>query len=156
MDIKRELFRDHEDHERALVQLARLLEARRPLAELRQCWTDFEQNLFEHLFTEERYLFSVAVQAHRLEIQQLRAEHRQIRQAMGGIGVSLALDALKRQDIDDLRALLLAHGAHEERSLHRWLEIDEGIMAHRGVLAIRSRRERSSSHSRACSKAARE
>ncbi|HYQ42259.1 MAG TPA: hemerythrin domain-containing protein [Polyangiaceae bacterium] len=152
MDVKRELIRDHEDHERLLEQLTRKLEARPPLAELRQCWADFEENLFDHLATEERYLFSVAVQAHRLEIQQLRAEHGQIRRAMGAISVSVALDTLSKQEIDDLRALLVAHVAHEERSLHHWLEIDEGIMAQRGVLAICSRRERASARLRAASK----
>jgi len=153
MDVKRELIRDHEDHDRLLEQLTRALEARRPLAELRQCWVDFEENLLDHLAAEEQYLFTVAIQAHRLEIQQLRAEHRQIRQDMGGISASLALGTLKQRELDELRALLRTHGEHEERSLHCWLEIDEGIMAHRGVLAIRNRRERACARQQAGAKA---
>ena len=153
MDMKTELLRDHEDHELLLAKLGQALEARRPTAELRRCWTDFEENLLDHLDTEERYLFSVTAQAHRLEIEQLRAEHRQIRQTVVGLNVSPQLDTLNKQAIDDLRVLLLAHSAHEERSLHRWLEIDEGIMAHRGVLAIRSRRERSSARLQVAAKA---
>jgi hypothetical protein len=153
MDVKRELLRDHEDHEHLLEQLARALETRRPAAELRRYWIDFEENLFDHLDTEERYLFTVTAQAHRLEVQQLRAEHRQIRHAVVGLSVSLELDTLKKQAIDELRNLLLAHSAHEERTLHRWLEVDEGVMAHRGVLAIRSRRERSSVRLRVATKA---
>jgi hypothetical protein len=66
--------------------------------------------------------------------------------------VRLELNTLKKQAIDELRAQLLAHGAHEERTLHRWLEIDEGIMALRGVLAIRSRRERSAARLRVANK----
>jgi hypothetical protein len=148
MDVKRELLRDHEDHELMLEQLAQALEARRPTAELRRYWIDFEENLFDHLDTEERYLFSVTAQAHRLEVQHLQAEHRHIRHAVVGLSVSLELDTLTTQAIDELRSLLLAHGAHEERTLHRWLEVDEGVMAYRGVLAIRSRRERSSARLR--------
>jgi len=153
MDIKRELLRDHEDHESLLQQLARAIETKRPTAELRHCWVAFEENLFDHLDTEERFLFTVTAQAHRLEIEQLRSEHRQIRQAVIGLSVSIELNTLKKQAIDDLRDLMLAHGAHEERSLHQWLEADEGVMAQRGVLAIRSRRERSSARLRLVAKA---
>jgi hemerythrin HHE cation binding domain-containing protein len=148
MDIKRELFRDHEDHESLLEQLARAVEEQQENAALRECWLVFEENLFDHLDTEERYLFTVAAQAHRLEIEQLRAEHRRIRQAVLGLSVSLELHTLKKSAIDELRALLAEHGAHEERSLHHWLEIDEGILALRGVLAIRTRREFSSARLR--------
>ncbi|HEY3666825.1 MAG TPA: hypothetical protein VGL19_12520, partial [Polyangiaceae bacterium] len=94
----------------------------------------------------------VAAQAHRLEIEQLRAEHRQIRQAVVGLSVSIELHTLKKEAIDELIALLRLHNEHEERSLHRWLEQDEGILARRGVLAIRSRRERSSARLKAASK----
>ena len=153
MDVKTELLRDHEDHELLLEQLARALEAGRPTAELRRYWTDFEENLFDHQDTEERYLFSVTAQAHRLEVQHLRAEHRQIRHTVVRLSVSLELGTLKKQAIDELRSLLSAHSAHEERTLHRWLEADEGVMAHRGVLAIRSRRERSSARLQVAAKA---
>jgi len=148
MDVKRELFRDHEDHQLLLEQLDRAIQAGSPTSELRRCWNEFEENLFDHLDTEERFLFSVTAQAHRLEIQQLRTEHRQIRQAVEGLSVSIELNTLNRPAIDELRALLFSHRAHEERSLHRWLEVDEGIMAQRGVLAIRNRRERASARMR--------
>ncbi len=148
MDVKRELFRDHEDHELLLEQIARTLETSQKTAELRRCWLAFEENLFDHLDTEERFLFTVTAQAHRLEVEQLRAEHRRIRQAVQTFRVSVELNIPKKQGIDELRALLLAHRAHEEGSLHRWLEMDEGVMAQRGVLAIRARRERSSARMR--------
>jgi hypothetical protein len=152
LDVKRELHRDHEDHAVLLEQLASALEAKQPMAELRQCWSTFEENLFDHLETEERYLFTVADQAHRLEVAQLRAEHQGIRQTVVRLSVCLELQTLKKQAVEDLRALLLAHSAHEERSLHRWLEVDEGILALRGVLAIRTRRERSSARLRVAAK----
>lgn len=152
IDVKRELFRDHEDHDLLLEQLADSLQAKQATAKLHQCWVAFEENLFDHLDTEERFLFTVTAQAHRLEVEQLLAEHRRIRQAVVGVSVLVELDKLKKEAIDDLRALLLAHRAHEERSLHRWLEVDGGVMAHRGVLAIRSRRERSSARMRVAAK----
>jgi hypothetical protein len=153
LDVRRELHRDHEDHEVLLEQLVFAVESRQPFVEVRRCWSEFEENLFDHLDTEERYLFTVADQAHRLEIAQLRAEHQRIRQTVLRLGVSVELNTLKKQAIEDLRALLLAHSAHEQRSLHHWLEIDEGVLALRGVLAIRTRRERASARLRVAAKA---
>jgi iron-sulfur cluster repair protein YtfE (RIC family) len=152
MDVKRELLRDHEDHERQLEQIALALEAKQPTAELHRCWIAFEENLLDHMAAEERYLFAVTAQAHRLEIEQLRTEHRRIRQAVLSLHVWLELNTLKKQAIDELHAELLTHGAHEERTLHRWLEVDEGVMARRGVLAIRRRRECSSARIRVAAK----
>lgn len=152
MDVKRELILDHEDHARLLEQLADAVEAKRDAAQVRQCWLAFEENLFDHLDTEERFLFTTTAQAHRLEIEQLQTEHRRIRQAVVGIHVAIELNVLKKEVIEGLRSLLVAHSEHEERSLHRWLEIDEGILAHRGVMAIRNRRERSATRLRAYTK----
>jgi len=152
MDVRKELLQDHADHEELLVELAHALEARQSAAALRQLWVTFEENLFDHMDTEERSLFSVAEQAHRLEIEQLRSEHRRIRHSVVRLSVSIELNTLKKQAIDDLLEELRAHGQHEERSLHRWLEADEGVLAYRGVLAIRSRRERSSARLRAAAK----
>lgn len=150
-EVRKQLTQDHEDHERLLKQLAASLEAKRPPAELRERWSEFEANLFDHMETEERSLFSVAAQAHRLEIEKLRSEHRQIRQALFGMAVSVELHTLKKNTIDELLDLLHAHTEHEQKTLHHWIEVDEGIMARRGVLAIRSRRERSSARLRAAS-----
>ena len=151
-NVRKELSQDHEDHELLLEELARSLQAKRPAAELRASWQEFEENLFDHLETEERSLFSVAATAHGLEIEQLRAEHRQIRQAVFGMAVSIELNTLKAQAIDELRAQLRSHTEHEQRSLHRWLAEDQGVLALRGVLAMRSRRERSSPRLRAAAK----
>jgi hypothetical protein len=152
LDVKRELHLDHEDHAVLLDQLAFAVETNQPTEELRRCWSAFEENLFDHLQTEERHLFTVAAQAHRLEIAQLRCEHERIRQAVHGLSVCLEPNTLKKQSIEELRALLLAHSAHEECSLHRWLEMDEGVLALRGVHAIRTRRERASARMRVAAK----
>jgi len=144
MDVKQELNRDHEDHAILLKQVVNAIEAKRPITELRRCWSAFEENLFDHMATEERYLFPVASQAHRREIEQLRAEHTRIRQIVVLLRASLDLPSSASEGIEELGAVLRAHSAHEEQSLHRWLEIDEGILASRGVLAIRARRERAS------------
>jgi len=151
-DAKKELTQDHEDHQALLRDLANSIDANEPGAELRRRWLAFEENLLDHLDTEERALFSVAVQAYRLEIERLRTEHRQIRQVAVGLGVAAELHSLKRPAVDELRDMLRAHNEHEERSLHRWLAEDEGVLARRGVLAIRSRRERSSARIRVAAK----
>lgn len=151
-DFKKALSQDHEDHQVLLQHLADSLEARRPGAELQRCWLAFQENLLDELETEERSLFSVAVQAHQLEIERLRAEHRLIRQVVADLSVSIDQQTLKKPAIDALAGLLRAHTEHEERSLHRWLEEDEGFLARRGVLAIRSRRERSSARIRIAAK----
>lgn len=154
LDIRKELSQDHEDHELLLLYLAQAVEAQRPPTELHRCWAAFEENLFEHLETEERALFSVAAQAHRREIEQLQCEHRHIRYAVHALGASIELQTLRKEAIDELRSLLKAHTSREERSLHHWLEVDQGIMARRGVLAIRARRERASARMRVAPKAA--
>jgi iron-sulfur cluster repair protein YtfE (RIC family) len=151
-NVQKELSQDHEEHELQLQYLTDALEARRPMSELRECWADFEDNLLDHLATEERYLFKVTAQAHRLEIETLRSEHRQIREAASEVSLSLELNAPNRQALDELQALLRSHSEHEQRSLHHWLELDEGILARRGLLEIRSRRERSASRLRVAAK----
>jgi len=152
MDVRKELSRDHEDHEELLLRLRHAVAECQSVTELRRCWLAFEENLLDHFEAEERSLFNVAVQAHRVEVAQLRAEHRLIRQALVALRASLELNALKPEAVDSLLAQLQAHSAHEACSLHRWLELDEGILARRGVLAMRSRRERSSPRLKATQK----
>ena len=151
-NLQQDLLQDHEEHELLLEQLAAALETGRPALELRECWADFEENLFDHMAAEERFLFSVTSQAHRMEIEKLRTEHRQIRQVALGLSAFVELGSLKKEALDELAALLHAHTEHERRSLHLWLEQDEGILAQRGVKAIRSRREHSSPRLRVLSK----
>lgn len=152
LDIRKELSQDHEDHEVQLLHLAQAVEEKLPADELRRRWVNFEENLVEHLDTEERSLFRVAVQAHRHEIEQLQSEHRKIRQAVIGLSVAVELHRLRKEALDELRLLLRMHTAHEERSLHQWLEADQGILARRGVLAIRARRERASARMKVVAK----
>jgi len=142
MDVRSELHRDHADHELELERLTCAVEARQSATALLRGWQAFEENLVDHLDAEERHLFTVTVQAHRKEIEQLRAEHRGIREALIALSAAVQRNSLDKGAIDEFRALLRAHSAHEEQTLHRWLEIDEGFLALRGVLAIRDRRER--------------
>jgi hypothetical protein len=88
----------------------------------------------------------------KVEIERLRTEHRQIRHVAVGLSVAAELHSLKRPAVDELLGMLRAHNDHEEHALHRWLEEDEGVLARRGVLAIRSRRERASARVRVSAK----
>ncbi|MEP7051861.1 MAG: hypothetical protein ABJB12_15965 [Pseudomonadota bacterium] len=72
--------------------------------------------------------------------------------ARSEVSVSLELHTPKGLVIEELQALLRSHSEHERRSLHRWLEQDEGILARRGLMEIRSRRERSVSRLRVAAK----
>ena len=139
---KEHLSKDHEQQASLLRGLARALEARVPPDELRRRWSLFEHSLLSHLEAEESVLFPVFAQAHRSEILALRAEHSGIRWATIELSVSIELHTVKQGAIEHLLELLCAHGEHEQRTLHEWLDEDEGISSRRAILEMVARRER--------------
>ena len=136
------LAKDHDQHHRLLERLAQAVDAQASPAEVHARWHRFETNLFDHMDTEERVLFGVFSQSHRLELQSLRAAHQTIRTAAIALHVSVALHRVQRPAIEELQALLRAHAEQEDASLHLWIDRDEGILSHRGVLAMIARRSR--------------
>jgi hypothetical protein len=134
------LARDHEEHEQLLCNLVRAMARDISPEEVRAAWLPFEHSLLEHLDAEERSLFCVFTQAHRSEIDALRSEHRRIRYAVIELSVSMELHSVKKAALDDLLALIRAHTVHEHRTLHKWLDEDEGISSRRAVLAMLARR----------------
>jgi iron-sulfur cluster repair protein YtfE (RIC family) len=139
---KEHLSKDHQQQEHLLRGLAEALEVGAPPHELRRRWSLFERSLLSHVEAEENVLFPVFAQAHRNEMLALRAEHSGIRWAAIELSVSIELHTVKKAAIDHLLDLLREHGAHEHRTLHVWLDEDEGISSRRAILEMVARRER--------------
>jgi hemerythrin len=140
--IKDDLCRDHEAHERMLVNLVESIDRNTSPKEFRLAWARLEKDLLEHLDAEEHSLFCVFTQAHQHELITLLGEHRRIRHAVIELSVCAALHTIKREALDSLLALLREHTRHEDQTLHKWLDEDEGISSRRGVLAMQARRAR--------------
>jgi hypothetical protein len=140
--VTAQLAQDHEEQEELLRELAESFAAGESPGSLRQRWQAFESSLLGHIDAEERSLFCVFSHSHRGEIDALRAEHRAIRYALIELSVCIELHSLKGSAIAVLRQLLHDHAQHEDRSLHRWLEQDEGIGSRRGILAMLAHRQR--------------
>ena len=143
-NVKEHLQKDHQEHERLLRRLMRAVDSSASPDEVRKCWVRFERNLLDHLLAEERSLFTVVVQAHREEVEALHTEHRRIRCLVWDLSVSVEQHRASGSEIDKLIATLQQHTEHEEQSLHKWLEMDEGICARRGLSAMLERRARAS------------
>ena len=141
-NIREDLSKDHQEHERTLKKLAEMAESDSSFEGFHRVWVPFERNLLEHLDAEEHSLFCVFAGAHRDEIIALRAEHCRIRYALIELSVCVELHTVKRAAIDDLLNLVREHIEHENRTLHNWLDEDESISSQRGVLAMLSHRAR--------------
>jgi len=153
-DLKQRLLADHAELEQQLKALARAVEANDAASDLRECWTGFETSLRDHLDTEERTIFPVVAPAHRAEVEALRAEHQLIRDALAELGLAVELHTLRKPAIDELTEFLNQHATRENHSLYDWLEGASGSQAHRGLLAMFDRRNKSASGSRAVASAA--
>ena len=134
---KRRLLNDHQSLERLLTELTSSLDGA-DHAGLCESWTRFEQNLRDHLDTEERYLFPLVASAHRDEVEALRSEHQRIRAALSELGVAVDLHTLRKQSGEELIGYIHRHALREEESLYRW--IDDNAIADRGLLAMFERR----------------
>ena len=135
--VKARLLSDHRELEELLAQLTCAVEGTNP-TELCEQWTQFEQNLRDHLDTEERCLFPLVASAHRDDVERLRAEHQHIRSALSDLGVAVDLHTLRKTSVDELIIYLQQHALREDHSLYQWL--DDGVAAQRGLRAMFERR----------------
>ncbi len=135
--VKARLLSDHVALEELLAQLTSAIEGANP-PELCEQWTRFEQNLRDHLDTEERCLFPLVDSAHRSDVETLRAEHQHIRRALSELGVAVDLHTLRKASVDELIAYLRRHALREDRSLYEW--VDDSAAAQRGLRALFERR----------------
>jgi len=120
--IQQILSEDHAELERQLKTLADAVHANDSSADLRRVWGRFESNLLEHLKLEERQAFPPVAASHRVEIEALRAEHREIRRRVAELGICVELHALREGAVLELIELLRAHAERETRSLYTWLD----------------------------------
>ncbi|HEX2672021.1 MAG TPA: hemerythrin domain-containing protein [Polyangiaceae bacterium] len=138
-DIKAHLNSDHRDLEQLLARLTSAIEGA-DSSELCEQWTHFEQNLRDHLDTEERCLFPLVAHEHRGEVASLRSEHQHIRQALSELGVAVDLHTLRKAAVDELIVYLREHAQREDRALYRWIE--RSPTAERGLRHMFARRAR--------------
>jgi hemerythrin-like domain-containing protein len=153
-DLKRRLADDHAELERQLQALARSVDADDPACDLSQCWTEFEASLRVHLDTEERCIFPEVASAHRPEVEELRAEHRHIRNALTELGLAVELHTLRKASVDELLAFLSRHAARENSSLYDWLEQASSPGPRRGLLAMFERHQRATEQAGSAPRAA--
>ena len=144
-EVKARLLSDHRALAELLKQLTCALEGANPPT-LAEQWARFEQNLRDHLDTEESCLFPLVASAHRDEIEQLRTEHQHIRRALSELGVAVELHTLRKASADELIVYLEQHALREDHSLYQWL--DESVAAQRGLRAMFERRARHASGAR--------
>ena len=138
-ELKARLLSDHRALEKLLVQLTCAVEgANAPT--LCEQWTRFEQNLRDHLDTEERFLFPLVASAHRNDVEELRAEHQHIHRALSELGVSVDLHTLRKAEVDELIVYLQQHALREDRTLYHWL--DGSAAAQRSLHGMFERRAR--------------
>lgn len=138
-EVKARLVRDHRALEQLLTQLTSAIEGA-DSSELCEQWTRFEQNLRDHLDTEERCLFPLVAQEHRNEVESLRRDHQHIRHALSELGVAVDLHTLRKAAIDELVVYLQEHARREDRTLYQWVE--ENPTAARGLRQMFARRAR--------------
>jgi hypothetical protein len=82
-------------------------------------WTQFEQNLLNHIDAEEVYFLPWFEREYAAEAAALRQDHATIRYLLADMGVRLELHAVREANVARLIALLRAHTAKEERLLYR-------------------------------------
>ena len=138
-EVRARLLSDHRALEELLVQLTCAIEGANPPTLCEQ-WTRFEQNLRDHLDTEERFLFPLVAAAHRTDVEALRAEHQHIRRALSELGVKVDLHTLRKAEVDELIVYLQQHALREDGSLYHWL--DDSAAAHRSLQGMLARRSR--------------
>lgn len=103
------------------------LEIAQRAVESRECdavWSEFTQQLENHMAFEERDVFpyyaSVGV-AEAKTIQGLLTEHVELRRQLQSIGVDLQLHLTSAPVIAELLRKLRAHAKHEKMTLYSWL-----------------------------------
>ncbi len=138
-EIKARLIGDHRALEQLLAQLTSAIEGA-DSSELCEQWTRFEQNLRDHLDTEERCLFPLVAHEHRSEVESLRSDHQHIRHALSELGVAVDLHTLRKAAIDELIVYLQEHARREDRTLYQWVE--QYPTAERGLRHMFARRAR--------------
>jgi hemerythrin-like domain-containing protein len=137
--LKARLLSDHRALETLLAQLTSAIEGA-DWSELCEQWTRFEQNLRDHLDTEERSLFPLVAPAHRREVESLRGDHEHIRGALSELGVAVDLHTLRKAAIDELIVYLQEHAQRENHTLYEW--VDGSATAERGLRHLFERRAR--------------
>lgn len=114
------------DHAALEVTFDHLLEACRSNAreDIADTWKRFEGGLRRHMAFEEELFFPILRRVHPDEVEQLAAEHGQIRQWLTDMAVEVDLHCLRLMRVDNFVALLRRHAQREDALMYRWAEMD--------------------------------
>lgn len=118
---KSELLKDHAEMERLLSLFAGAVAANDECRDLQGIWAQIEALIVDHIQTEEREFFPLVVRAHAADVEDLRAEHRFIRETLAKLGLELELHSLRKPEADELIAFLRRHAQRENQTLYHWL-----------------------------------
>jgi len=115
------LRRDHHRLEKLFTRLqAACLED--DWSEVRTQWDAFELALRAHMESEEKHVLPAFRRAEGDEAAAIVAEHDQLRNLLGELGVRVDLHAVTEPEIEQLLARVRAHALREDRILYPWLD----------------------------------
>jgi nucleotide-binding universal stress UspA family protein len=89
--------------------------------DVRLQWDAFEPALRAHLELEETKVFPEFRKVDPAEAARLRAEHDELRELLGGLGVRVDLHSVGRDAVAELLRRVRAHGTREEK-LYTWMD----------------------------------
>lgn len=113
-----------EEHEALDAALERLLAAYRTNDRdaASEAFGEFQCHLADHLDLEERLLLPELALVRPREAEQLRTEHRAIRQRVDELGIGVDLHVTRIGAIEGLAQMLRDHAAREDHLLYRWAD----------------------------------
>jgi len=89
---------------------------------MRAAWAKLEDALLAHLNLEEMHLLPAIAENHPEHVRLVRAEHAEIRETLGEIGVELDLHVARADQVERLAEQLRAHAVAEEVGMYTWAE----------------------------------
>ena len=89
---------------------------------IRAEWTLMEKQLEAHLRAEEQFILPRFESSYPDEAEQIRLEHKQIRDSLLQLGIDLDLHSLRADAGAAFIQTLRAHAQREERLLYKWAQ----------------------------------
>lgn len=132
-DVRRGLTREHDELKRSLARLVDFVKGC-DQTPARDEWEVLEPAVLRHLDVEEMLLLPAFERADASEARGLRAEHAEIRQLLGAVGVAFDLHLVRLEEIERLGELLTKHFARETGSMYAWAGADSNHFLARSML----------------------
>ncbi len=118
-EARARLHLDHAEVEASLERLRDFLVAG-DLEIARGEWDELEGAILRHIDAEDMFLLPEFAREQPDEAAAQRAEHVEIRTALGELGVAFDLHTVRLTEVDALSRIVMRHVAREERTLYPW------------------------------------